>query len=189
MGLFSFKRLQMCIRDRDPIDFTVRNSALVFRAPASTAPCPTFATMANAPFRRDRMAGVLVLICPTGQQEYFSSRGLTPFPIFRNDLPVGLLCRRCRLKIVLASKANHLTGSARAHRACSAAEPCQPYAKRRSARINKLESPQTNRGDLNAIWQKGPPACRCRKSFPETQKSSIYLTTGPLGLLQPEQPP
>ena len=33
----------------DPNDFTARDGALVSRAAASTAPCPTFATMANAP--------------------------------------------------------------------------------------------------------------------------------------------
>src|SRR3981189_3565268 len=42
---------------------------------ASTAPCPSFATMAYAPWW-DRMAGVLNLICPTRTAEYFLREGL-----------------------------------------------------------------------------------------------------------------
>jgi hypothetical protein len=42
-------RVDACIGASDPNDFTVRCSPFVSRAAASTAPCPSFATMANAP--------------------------------------------------------------------------------------------------------------------------------------------
>src|ERR1700712_2345417 len=48
----------------DPNDFTVRNDALVFRTLTSTAPCPAFATTADAPLV-GQDGGVLLLICPT----------------------------------------------------------------------------------------------------------------------------
>jgi hypothetical protein len=62
----------------DPNDFTVRISPFVSRADASTATCPTSATTADAPWW-DRIAGVRLLICPTGQQEYFCAKGWTDF--------------------------------------------------------------------------------------------------------------
>jgi hypothetical protein len=86
---FRFRQLDASTGASDPNDFTVRNSPFVSRAAASTAPCPSFATMAYAPWW-DRMAGVLNLICPTRPAEYFCAEGWTDF----GDLPVGLLCRR-----------------------------------------------------------------------------------------------
>ena len=62
----------------DPNDFTVRISPFVSRADASTATCPTSATTADAPWW-DRIAGFRLLICPTGQQEYFCAKGWTDF--------------------------------------------------------------------------------------------------------------
>jgi len=50
----------------------------------------------------DRMAGVLLVICPTTQPKYFRILGLTLFLIIRSDLPVGLVCRRWRANIYLA---------------------------------------------------------------------------------------
>jgi hypothetical protein len=82
-------RVDACIGASDPNDFTVRCSPFVSRAAASTAPCPSFATMANAPWW-DRMAGVLNLICATGEAEYFYAKGWTGF----GDLPVVPFCRR-----------------------------------------------------------------------------------------------
>ena len=42
-------RVDACIGASDPNDFTVRCNPFVSRAAASTAACPSFATMANAP--------------------------------------------------------------------------------------------------------------------------------------------
>ena len=42
-------RVDACIGASDPIDFAVRNSALVFRTIASTASHRTFVTIASAP--------------------------------------------------------------------------------------------------------------------------------------------
>ncbi|WP_157676586.1 hypothetical protein [Afipia sp. GAS231] len=46
---FRFRRLDASTGASDPNDFAVRNSPFVSRAAASTAPCPSFATMADAP--------------------------------------------------------------------------------------------------------------------------------------------
>jgi hypothetical protein len=46
---FRLCRLDACIGASNPIDFTVRAAALVFRSLASIAPCPAFATTADAP--------------------------------------------------------------------------------------------------------------------------------------------
>ena len=153
---FACLRLDASTGASDPNDFTVRDSALVFRAPASTAPCPTFATMANAPFRRDRMAGGLILICPTEQREYFSSGGLTSFPIFRSDLPVGLLCRSHHFKMALASKANHPTGSAEAHRAARHQGRERHWEGRRNSFVRFSSS--------NGLGSAAEPCRRCAKS-------------------------
>src|ERR1700709_2101764 len=58
---------------------------LVRRDLASTAPCPSFATMANAPLV-GQDGGVLRLICPTGPAVYFRVSELT---YILRDLPVG----------------------------------------------------------------------------------------------------
>ena len=68
-------------------------AALVSRSLRVHRSLPLVRDDGQRPFRRDRMAGVLFLICPTGQQEYFSKMGLTLLLKFRNDLPVGLFCR------------------------------------------------------------------------------------------------
>jgi hypothetical protein len=73
---FRFRRLDASTGASDPNDFAVRCSPFVSRAAASTAPCPSFATMAYAPWW-DRMAGVVNLICPTGPAEYFHPKGWT----------------------------------------------------------------------------------------------------------------
>ena len=54
------------------------SAALVSRSFASTAPCPSFATMANAPLVGQDV-GVVNLICPTCQPEYFYPKGWTDF--------------------------------------------------------------------------------------------------------------
>jgi hypothetical protein len=46
---FRFRRLDASTGASDPNDFAVRCSPFVSRAAASTAPCPSFATMAYAP--------------------------------------------------------------------------------------------------------------------------------------------
>jgi len=46
---FRFRQLDASTGASDPNDFTVRCNPFVSRAAASTAPCPSFATMANAP--------------------------------------------------------------------------------------------------------------------------------------------
>jgi hypothetical protein len=46
---FRFRQLDASTGASDPNDFAVRYSPFVSRAAASTAPCPSFATMANAP--------------------------------------------------------------------------------------------------------------------------------------------
>jgi hypothetical protein len=46
---FRFRQLDASTGASDPNDFTVRCSPFVSRAAASTAPCPSFATMADAP--------------------------------------------------------------------------------------------------------------------------------------------
>src|SRR3954454_1023279 len=46
---FRFHRLDASTGASDPNDFAVRQAALVYRDLASTAPCPSFATMAYAP--------------------------------------------------------------------------------------------------------------------------------------------
>ena len=51
-------------------------AALVSRCLTSTAPCPSFATMAYAP-SWNRMAGVVRVICPTWPAIYFSQRDWT----------------------------------------------------------------------------------------------------------------
>src|SRR6478752_176121 len=67
---------------------------LALRSPARATlpppphPVPTFVTMANAP-PRDRTAGLIVLICPTGEAKYFCFWSLTRFREIRSDLPVG----------------------------------------------------------------------------------------------------
>ena len=69
----------------DPNDFTVRCNSFVSRAAASTAPCPSSATMANAPLT-EQDAGILNLIWGNQKAEYFRSPGWTK-PM--RDLPVG----------------------------------------------------------------------------------------------------
>jgi hypothetical protein len=54
---FRFRQLDASTGASDPNDFAVRNSPFVSRAAASTAPCPSFATMAYAPWR-DGMRGL-----------------------------------------------------------------------------------------------------------------------------------
>ena len=49
IGSFRFRQLDTSTGASDPNDFTVRNSPFVSRAVASTAPCPSFATTADAP--------------------------------------------------------------------------------------------------------------------------------------------
>jgi hypothetical protein len=73
---FRFRQLDASTGASDPNDFAVRYSPFVWRAAASTAPCPSFATMANAPWW-DRMAGVERLICPTAPAKYFLREGWT----------------------------------------------------------------------------------------------------------------
>jgi hypothetical protein len=46
---FRFRQLDASTGASDPNDFTVRNGSVRLRAAASTAPCPSFATMAYAP--------------------------------------------------------------------------------------------------------------------------------------------
>ena len=68
-------RVDACIGASDPNDFTVRNSAFVSRAAASTAPCPSFATMANAPLvGQDGRS--LTSDLPDGASDLFFRRGL-----------------------------------------------------------------------------------------------------------------
>jgi hypothetical protein len=45
---FRFRQLDASTGASDPHDFAVRRSSFVSRAAASTAPCPSFATMAYA---------------------------------------------------------------------------------------------------------------------------------------------
>ena len=89
----------------DPNDFAVRwwlrSSVAAF---ASTASPPQRLRRWPTPLQWDRMAGVLLLICPTGPAIYFRFAGLTRFRIIRSDLPVGLLCRRGRREIVLVRR-------------------------------------------------------------------------------------
>src|SRR4051812_8073527 len=59
----------------DPNDFTVRNAALVFRSLASTAPCPAFATTADAP-SVGQDGGSLTSDLPDGASDLFFNQGL-----------------------------------------------------------------------------------------------------------------
>ena len=52
-------------------------TALVFAAIASTASLPLVRDDRETPLWWDRMAGVIKMICPTGQQEYFFAQGWT----------------------------------------------------------------------------------------------------------------
>ena len=69
--------LDACIGASDPNDFTVRevprSSVAAF---TSTAPCPSFATMANAPLM-GQDAGVLNWFYPAAKAEYFFAKGST----------------------------------------------------------------------------------------------------------------
>ena len=78
-------RVDACIGASDPNDFTVRCSPFVSRAAASTAPCPSFATTANAPLvgQDGNFVGV---IPPALKAEYFHAESLTNI---WGDLPVG----------------------------------------------------------------------------------------------------
>jgi hypothetical protein len=53
---------------------TALRSSCAPALPRPPQPAPTFVTMANAPLGGDRMATVLVLICPTAKAEYFSAK-------------------------------------------------------------------------------------------------------------------
>ena len=57
-------------------------------AAASTATCPNVRDDGQRPSERDRIAGVIVLICPTAKAEYFCAKVWTDF---WTDLPVGQL--------------------------------------------------------------------------------------------------
>jgi hypothetical protein len=56
-------------RDKPPCDI-----GLTPTLPRPPHPVPTFVTMANAPLLGDETARLIVLICPTGEAEYFLAR-------------------------------------------------------------------------------------------------------------------
>jgi hypothetical protein len=70
--------------------------ALVLHTLASTAPCPMFATTADAPLERQD-GGSHGLDLPDGASDLFLRSALDRF----GDLPVGLLCRRQARNIAL----------------------------------------------------------------------------------------
>ena len=72
---FASPRVDACIGASDPNDFTVRNGALVFRTVASTAPCPAFATTADAPLV-GQDGGSDKDDLPDAASDLFSIRGL-----------------------------------------------------------------------------------------------------------------
>ena len=86
--------LDACIGASNPIDFAVRGSALVFRTAASIAPCPAFATTADAPLV-EQDGGNFTSDFQNMPVIYFSTEGLTTFLIIKSDLPVGLFHGKC----------------------------------------------------------------------------------------------
>ena len=87
-----------------PHDFTVRNSPFVLRTAASTATCPSFATMANAPLT-GQDGGSYKDDLPDVATGIFLSEGLDRFLQPESDLPVGLFCRRPRRHFPVARDA------------------------------------------------------------------------------------
>ena len=71
-------RLDVSTGTSGPHDFTVRNSPFVFVLLRPPLPAPRLRRWPT-PLWRDRMAGVIKMICPTVQQEYFSARDWTGF--------------------------------------------------------------------------------------------------------------
>ena len=74
---FASSRVDACIGASDPKDFTVRNSPFVSRAATSTAPCPSFATMAYAPLV-GQDGGSPTADLPDGASDLFLFLGLDP---------------------------------------------------------------------------------------------------------------
>ena len=105
---FGFRpRLDASTGASDPNDFAVRKNRARLSQPRVHRSLPHVRDDGQRPSGWDRMAGVVILICPTGQREYFSSDGLTRFLKFRSDLPVAPLCRRPFGPPVLGAKATH----------------------------------------------------------------------------------
>ena len=77
---FRFRQLDACTGASDPNDFTVRYSPFVSRAAASTAPCPSFATMANAPLV-GQDGGSPTSDLPDGASDLFLREGLDRFSV------------------------------------------------------------------------------------------------------------
>ena len=75
---FRFGSLDASTGASDPNDFTVRCSPFVSRAAASTAPCPSFATMADAPLV-GQDGGSYGFDLPDGSTEIFLRGGLDRF--------------------------------------------------------------------------------------------------------------
>ena len=97
---FASAKLDAGVEASGPHDFAVRNSIARLRAcnrsrvgprPATTIarrrcrvhriPCPTFVTIAKRPSVWDGMAGVLKMLLPLREAEYFSQQGWTACPL------------------------------------------------------------------------------------------------------------
>src|SRR4029077_10439223 len=77
VGSFRFRKLDASTGASGPHVFTVRNSPFVSRATASTATCPSFATMANAPLV-GQDGGSHKVDLPDGATGIFLRAGLDP---------------------------------------------------------------------------------------------------------------
>ena len=72
---FRFRQLDASTGASDPNDFTVRKGRARQSQPASTAPCPSFATMANAPLV-GQDGGSYGVDLPDGASDLFLREGL-----------------------------------------------------------------------------------------------------------------
>jgi hypothetical protein len=113
IGNFRFRRLDASTGASDPNDFTVRCSPFVSRAAASTAPCPSFATMANASLARQD-GGSYGFDLPDGASDLFLCEGLDrSLVICPSCYHVAGGARRFRLRVGQINRARRRTRNSR----------------------------------------------------------------------------